>query len=110
MPKFAFLVSYAPEYWAGLIDKPSDRSKVTSELIEKAGGKILSFDYMFGEHDSLVVADMPDSASAAALSVAVGSTGVISNLSTHELISPTEMMKILETSKQVKADYKPPGK
>jgi len=110
MPKFAFLVSYAPSYWEGLLEQPSDRSVVTGELIEQAGGTIVSFDYMFGEHDALVVAEMPTSGAAAALSIAVGSSGVIANLSTHELIAPTDMLQILEKAKQVKSHYRPPGK
>jgi acyl-coenzyme A synthetase/AMP-(fatty) acid ligase len=46
---------------------------------------------MFGAHDRLVIADVPDSISAAALSVTVGSTGAFKSLETHELLTQEQV-------------------
>lgn len=108
MPKFALLVSYSAQYWAALVEHPTDREAAVREVIESAGGSLLSFDFMFGQYDGLVVAEFPSSADAAATSIAVGSSGVIAELETHELIPPSDLPKILEKAKKVKAVYHPP--
>jgi hypothetical protein len=41
---------------------------------------------MFGEYDGFAIAEMPDSVSAGAVSVAVSSSGAIARASTHELL------------------------
>jgi hypothetical protein len=42
---------------------------------------------MFGQYDRAVIANLPDSASAATIGAAVTGTGAFSGYETHELIS-----------------------
>jgi uncharacterized protein with GYD domain len=53
--------------------------------------------------------DGPDDISAAAFSVAVGSSGTLRNLRTIKLISLDEGRKVLEKAKAAKAAFVPSG-
>jgi uncharacterized protein with GYD domain len=54
-------------------------------------GSLESAYWMFGAHDEFAVVDVPDSVRAAALSVAVGSTGAFKHLETHELLTQDQL-------------------
>jgi len=62
---------------------------------------------MFGPYDGVVIANLPDSASAATMGVAVTGTGAFSCYETHELISTEEMIGIPQKARQI--SYQPPG-
>ena len=107
MATYAIFFTLKGETIKGFIDKPSDRAAVVSTLCEAAGGRMLSYYFMFGAWDGFVVAEVPDSASAAAVSLAVSSTGAFAHLETHELIEASDMTGILATAKGLA--YTPPG-
>ena len=64
---------------------------------------------MFGTYDGIVITDAPDSISAAALSVTVGSTGAFKNLETHELLTQDQLGQALSRSRNAMPAYRPPG-
>lgn len=107
MATYAIFFTLKGETIKGFIDKPSDRAAVVSTLCEAAGGRMLSYYFMFGAWDGFVVAEVPDSAAAAAVSLAVSSTGAFAHLETHELIEASDMTGILATAKGLA--YTPPG-
>ena len=72
MAKFALFFRFTGQSIKGLIDHPSDRAAVVAELCESAGGRMESYYLMFGEWDGFVVAEVPDSKAAAALSLISG--------------------------------------
>ena len=63
-----------------------------------------AFYYAFGEDDSYAIADLPDNATAVALSAAVNATGAVT-LTTIPLIAPEEV----DEATQKTVDYRPPG-
>ena len=106
MPKYLIQASYTPEGLKGLLkDGGSKRRAVAEETIKGLGGKLEAFYFAFGETDAFVIADLPDNASAAAVSMVVNATGAI-NSKTAVLLTPEEMDKA--TKKTV--SYRPPGK
>jgi uncharacterized protein with GYD domain len=72
-------------------------------------GKPQCIYWMFGTHDGMVISDAPDSISAAALSVTVGSTGAFKDLETHELLTQEQLGQALSRSKNAMPAYQPPG-
>ena len=52
-------------------------------VIEAIGGTLESGYLAFGEDDIVLIVEMPDNASATALSIAAGSTGAVTNLQTR---------------------------
>ena len=78
MPKYMVQVTYTVEGVKGLVrDGGSKRRAVVEKLISGAGGKLDGVYFAFGDTDVIVIADLPDNATAAAVSLTVGSTGAV---------------------------------
>ena len=107
--KFLFLFDLKAETVAAAMERPSDRAEVVGKLCEAVGGRLDSYYWMFGEHDGLVIADVPDSAAAAAISLAVTRSGAFARLETHELIPSDQIQGILDRAKRGHGVYTPPG-
>jgi uncharacterized protein with GYD domain len=69
--KYALLFSYTGDAWAWMINSPGDRTSAARQLVDALGGTLESAYLMLGTHDGIVIADLPDSVSAAAMSIAV---------------------------------------
>jgi uncharacterized protein with GYD domain len=105
MPKFLWQVTYGPQAAAGLKkDGGSARKAVAQKLTEQAGGKMESFYFALGESDAFIVVDLPDTTSAAAISLAVNASGHV-QVRTVPLITPEEM----DAAAKKSIDYRPPG-
>jgi uncharacterized protein with GYD domain len=109
MAKYAVIGGYTAEAWAKMIENPGDRVAAVTKVAQAVGGKLESFYWSFGDDDYLAIFDAPDDITAAAFSVAVGSSGSLRNLRTIKLITVDEGRKLLEKAKAAKALYAPPG-
>jgi uncharacterized protein with GYD domain len=78
--------------------------EAVEHLIKGVGGTLETLYYAFGDCDVIVIMDLPDNASAAALSLAVSASGA-AKVKTTVLLSPDEIDKA--TNKDV--HYRPPG-
>ena len=101
-------VSYTREAIQTLIKKPHDRTAVVRSAIEKVGGKLHGFWYAFGDYDAVLIFEMADHASAAAVPLAAAAGGAISKSHTTVLLTSAEGMSAM--SKATKSGYRPPGK
>jgi uncharacterized protein with GYD domain len=101
MPRYMIQGGYAAEAWAGMVQKPEDRTGVVRAAAESLGGKLESIYFTFGQDDFVVIVEMPDNVSAAAISIAVGATGRYRNLRTIPLITPDEMVRSLQSAGKV---------
>ncbi|GAA4686580.1 hypothetical protein GCM10023215_22620 [Pseudonocardia yuanmonensis] len=109
MAKFVFFFSYSPDAWNRLVMKPQDRTSVVRNALEQHGGRLEALYYMFGGQDGMVIFDAPDSRSAAALSLAVTSSGAFTHHETRELITPAELVEVLEKAGATAQSYVRPG-
>jgi uncharacterized protein with GYD domain len=97
--------SYTPEGAKGLMKEGGTKRKAAiKKLIESAGGKLHAFYFSYGKDDVLLIAEYPDTASAAAVSLSVHASGVVSSHSTM-LITPEEM----DAATKKSVSYQPPG-
>jgi uncharacterized protein with GYD domain len=91
MPKYMVQASYTAEGTKGLMrDGGSKRQAVVEKVISSLGGKLEAFYFSFGVNDVVIIADLPDAASAAAVSLTTGATGSV-RIQTTPLITPAEM-------------------
>jgi uncharacterized protein with GYD domain len=105
MPKYLFQATYAADGIKGLEkDKASGRKAALSKAMEALGGKLEAFYLAFGEHDWVLLADLPDNASATAFSFAVSGSGLL-RATTTPLVSVEEADRAL----QKKASFQAPG-
>jgi uncharacterized protein with GYD domain len=105
MPKYLFEADYSVEGTKGLIKDGGTKRKGTIEkIIVGLGGKVEAFYFTFGLRDAVLIADLPDNVTAAALSLAIGASGAVV-LKTTPLITPAEM----DQAAKKKTGYRPPG-
>lgn len=109
MAKYAFFFSYSSDAWARMIKSPGDRTAAVRQLADSLGGSLESMYWMFGPYDGIVIADVPDSVGAAALSVAVTSTGSFKQVETHELFTQEQLGQLLSRAVEVTQGYQAPG-
>jgi uncharacterized protein with GYD domain len=106
MPKYMIEASYTAEGLKGLQkDKASGRRKAVSDAIESIGGKLDAVYYAFGDHDVVVVCEMPDNVSAVALATSVSATGLVRTKTTPLLTVEETDQALAKTIK-----YRGPGK
>jgi uncharacterized protein with GYD domain len=105
MPKFLVEATYTAEGYKGLVkDKASGRKAAVSQAVKKLGGKLEAMYYSLGDNDAILIVDLPDHVSAAALSSAACGSGM-TRTKTTVLLTVDEADEAL--SKQV--TYRAPG-
>ena len=107
MPLYLGRFSYTTDAMRALIDEPQDRSAAAREVAESLGGKLLGFWFAFGEFDGVFLMEAPDNASAAALAMAVGAGGALSEIETTVLLDMDEAQDAMR--KAAAATYRAPG-
>lgn len=105
MPKMLLYGTYTREGVQGLMKEGgTGRRKAVEQLVSSAGGTLEALYWAFGEHDVYVIADVPDNATAAGISLAVGAAGAV-NLKTVVLLSAEDV----DAATQKSVAYRPPG-
>ncbi len=106
MTKYLFHASYTVDGLKGLLrEGGTSRRSTIDQLVKGMGGSMEAFYYAFGENDVIAIADFPDDAGAAALSMAINASGAV-KIRTTVLITPETM----DTATKKTVDYRPPGK
>lgn len=105
MPHYLVEVGYNTSGIAGLVKEPQDRIEKVTPAVEALGGRIECAYYAFGEHDIVLICEMPDNASAAAFALAVGAGGTVASYKTTVLLTPQEAVEAM--GKASGAGYKP---
>ncbi len=91
MPYFLHQVSYTPEALARLIANPQDRFQNSY--------------FAFGQYDAVLITEMPDNVSAAAIALAFAAGGSLRNCQTTALMSNAEGLEAMR--KAATCGYKP---
>jgi uncharacterized protein with GYD domain len=105
MPHFLIEGSYSAEGLHGLSkDKASGREAAVKAALSNLGGKLISIYYALGEGDVYLVCECPDHVSAAALSLAASSSGLVRT-------KTTSLLTVEETDRALamQAGYRAPG-
>ena len=105
MPKYLFQANYTSEGMQGLLKEGgTSRRQVFEEMAKEQGGSLESFYYAFGGADLYVTFDLPDTVTAAAISLSIGAGGAL-DITTVQLITPEE----IDAACGKKVSYRPPG-
>lgn len=105
MPKYLVQVNYTIEGAKGLLKEGGTKRRAAAQAaIESVGGRIESMYYTLGEADAIVIVEMADNASVAALSVALAASGG-TNGRTTVLMTPEEMDAAVKKT----PSYRAPG-
>ena len=105
MAKYLIEASYTQEGVKGVQSAGgTSRRDAVAALAEGVGGKLECFYFAFGESDAYVIVDLPDNETAAAVVLAVNSSGG-AEVRTVVLLTPEE----IDAAAKRSVDYRPPG-
>jgi len=105
MARYLFSASYSTDGVRGVMKEGgSARRDAIANGIEALGGKMEAFYFTFGKEDAIVIAEVPDNTTAAALSLAVSASGA-AGVRTTVLLTPEE----IDAATRMSVSYRPPG-
>lgn len=106
MPKYLVQATYTAEGVKGLLGEGgTKRRDAAVKAIKTAGGKVEAFYFSFGKSDAIVLLDMPDNVSVAAVSLAISASGAVTTTTTV-LLTPDEVDEAVKKS----VSYRAPGR
>jgi uncharacterized protein with GYD domain len=106
MPKYLIQANYTTEGLQGLSkDSASGRRADVTAAVKAVGGKVEAFYYAFGDDDVVLIMDLPNNISAAAVALASTGSGAV-RVRTTPLLTVEEVDQALE----INIKYRAPGK
>jgi uncharacterized protein with GYD domain len=105
MASFLVQVSYTPEALSALISKPQNRMAIVKKSVENLGGKLTGAWMSFGDHDLVMILEMPNNVSAAALALTAAAGGSLKSIKTTPLLTVEQANSALK--KAGKSGYTP---
>ena len=103
--KYLVKASYTSEGAGGVRSAGgSSRRDAVAHVTEGLGGSLESLYFAFGQTDVYVIVYLPDNQAAAALSLAVNSSGAVSS-EVVVLLSPEDV----DAAAKLSVEYRPPG-
>ncbi|MGD0832998.1 MAG: GYD domain-containing protein [Candidatus Dormibacteria bacterium] len=106
MSKYLIEASYTAEGVKGVLKEGgSARRAAVEQLVKAAGGTVESYYFVFGEDDVIVVVDLPDNATMAAVSMAISATGSVTT-AVRVLVTPEE----IDAAAHKPVDFRAPGR
>ena len=106
MAHYLVQAAYTSDAWSVLVDNPQDRSEPVRRMTEEAGGSLEAFYLAFGDFDVVAIVELPDDATAAAVSIATSAAGSIRAIKTTPLITTEDAVHALTKAKGI--SYEPP--
>src|SRR4051795_351438 len=107
MPLYMYEAAYTAESLAAQLKNPQNRADAVGHAAcEAVGGKLVGSWYCFGDYDLILIADVPDNESMAAIALAIAAGGAIKAGHTTTLMTGAEFVDALKKSEAVAKGYK----
>ncbi len=105
MANYMYRTKYTRSGLAGLLKEGgTGRREALRQTVEGMGGKLEGFYYAMGDDDLILIADIPDEATAASLALNIAAAGAL-EVSTTVLLSPETIDQAVNKS----VPYRLPG-
>ena len=105
MAKYMLAASYTAEGMQGLIkDSAKTREAAIGKMLSEAGGKLDAVYWSLGDSDAIVICDLPDGITAAAMAMTVTASGAVKTKTT-----PLFTAKEVDEAISKKVSYRAPG-
>jgi uncharacterized protein with GYD domain len=108
MAFYLFTANYSRDAMQAMVKNPSDREAAARKIMEAAGGKLHHMFMAFGPTDVIALCEFPDDIGMAAVSLAVGSAGGVTNAATTKLLTPAEFSEAMRKANAIASSYTPP--
>src|SRR5262245_1544385 len=109
MPTYVTFFRYTSEAWKRMVATPENRAVATRSLIERVGGRMEAFYWMFGEWDGVVVYHVDDTATAAPFCGLATSSRRSERVKPNQLVTMDEAHSALQQANSRQTAYVPPG-
>jgi len=106
MTYYLLQAAYTPQGWGAMVKNPHNRLEAVAPVVQRLGGEIVNGWLQFGEYDVVVICQMPDQVSAAALSMAISAGGAVKGVKTTPLMTFEEGLESMRKARD--AQYSPP--
>lgn len=107
MPQFLTQVAYTDQAWQSMVSNPQNRFDALRPVLEKLGGRIVNAWFAFGDYDIVLITELPDNVSAAALAIAASAGGACKSIKTTPLIGAAEAVEAMK--KAAASGYQAPA-
>jgi uncharacterized protein with GYD domain len=105
MPKYMVQARFNESGVKGILAQGGTARRASVEkTIANLGGTVETYYFTFGAQDAVLIVDLPDNATAAAISMAVGASGAGSTATT-----PLLTCEEVDAVARISVDYHPPG-
>jgi uncharacterized protein with GYD domain len=110
MPIYITRGRYSADSIKNLVANPEDRLPAVRNLVEAAGGKLLSFYITLGQFDFMIITEAPSAKEASAAVLAAAASGSITDNETTEAFTTAEAKQVFAGAAKATEKYKRPGK
>jgi uncharacterized protein with GYD domain len=108
MALYMYQFAYTSESWAAQMKNPQNRvEQVGRAATEATGGKFIGGWLCMGEYDAVLIADVPDIESMAAIALAVAAGGALKSGRTTPLMTGDQGVMALKKATTVAKTYRP---
>ena len=109
MPTYITQGRYTREAMKGMLVRPEDRADAVARLLSKVGGRLLGYYVTFGEYDFLTIAEAPNDVQMAAVLLAAGSGGGVTDLKTTLALTSIEAKGAFAAASDIAPGFKSAG-
>lgn len=107
MPYYLIQVAYTSKGFAALVKNPQNRMDSIRPVFESLGGKLQGMWFAFGDYDIVIICQLPDNASVAAISMAISAGDAVKAVRTTTLMTMEEGIEAMK--KATITVYQPPS-
>jgi len=108
MPHYMTRAKVSKEAMDALVAKPEDRLVAMTRVLKEIGGRMLNYYFSFGEYDIVLIYELPDNGSAAAVSMALSASGSVTEMHTTPLMTMSEAVDAMHHARRAAGVYSPP--
>ena len=101
---------YSSDALKGMISSPEDREAAIAKVVEKAGGKLLSYYLTFGDDDWLVLIDCPNNEVALSIAAVAAAGGSVTDTKTTVAMTTKEAMAAFKAAGELAKSFKSAGR
>ncbi len=91
-----------------MVQRPEDRFVKTTKLLKTIGGRLHNYFFSFGDHDIVLIYELPNNVSAASLSMLLTAAGTVTEVETTPLLTMEEAIDAMHTAGEAAGIYQPP--
>jgi uncharacterized protein with GYD domain len=96
MALFLTQAAYNDQAWQALVSNPQNRLDAIRPVVEKLGGRIVNAYFAFGDSDFVLITEMPNNVTAAALAIAAAAGGACKSVKTTPLMDSAEGLEAIK--------------